>query len=47
MMPAEKFLRKMFGFDKASTPGFLEGATRAAFAMHGLQSLQKITGKGK
>ena len=47
MMPAEKFLRKMFGFDKASTPGFLEGATGAAFAMHGLQSLQKIAGKGK
>jgi len=26
MMPAEKFIRKMFGFDKAQTPGFLGGA---------------------
>lgn len=46
MIPAEKFLRKMFGFDKASTPGFLEGATGAAFAMHGLHSLEKIAGRG-
>ena len=49
MIPAEKFLRKMFGFDKASTPGFLDGATGAALTMYGLNSLQKITkgGKGK
>lgn len=46
MIPAEKFLRKMFGFDKAGTPGFLEGATGAAFAMHGLHSLEKIAGRG-
>ena len=46
MIPAEKFLRKMFGFDKASTPGFLEGATGAALAMSGLHSLQKIAGRG-
>ena len=46
MIPAEKFLRKMFGFDKASTPGFLEGAAGAAFAMHGLHSLEKIAGRG-
>ena len=30
MMPAEKFLRKMFGFDKAQTPGFLSGAAGTA-----------------
>lgn len=46
MTPAEKFLRKMFGFDKASTPGFLEGATGAALTMHGLHSLEKIAGRG-
>ena len=41
MTPAEKFLRKMFGFDKASTPGFLDGAAGAALTMFGLNSLQK------
>lgn len=46
MIPAEKFLRKMFGFDKASTPGFLNGAAGAALAMNGLHSLQKIAGRG-
>lgn len=30
MMSAEKFLRKMFGFDKAQTPGFLSGAAGTA-----------------
>ncbi len=33
MMPAEKFLRKMFGFDKAQTPGFLSGAAGAGLMM--------------
>lgn len=33
MMPAEKFVRKMFGFDKAQTPGFLGGAAGAAVAL--------------
>ena len=33
MMPAEKFLRKMFGFDKAQTPGFLGGAAGAGIMM--------------
>ena len=33
MMPAEKFVRKMFGFDKAQTPGFLGGAAGAAFTL--------------
>lgn len=46
MTPAEKFLRKMFGFDKAGTPGFLDGASGAALTMHGLHSLEKIAGRG-
>ncbi len=36
MMPAEKFVRKMFGFDKAQTPGFLGGAAGAGLMMAGL-----------
>lgn len=39
MMPAEKFIRKMFGFDKAQTPGFLGGAAGAALAMAGVNKL--------
>lgn len=46
MMPAEKFLRKMFGFDRASTPGFLNGATGAAMTMTALHSLSKFAGRG-
>ena len=36
LMPAEKLLRKMFGFDKAQTPGLLGGAAGAAILMNGL-----------
>ena len=39
MMPAEKFVRKMFGFDKAQTPGLLGGAAGAALMMTGLNKL--------
>ena len=39
MMPAEKLLRKFFGFEKAQTPGALGGAAGAALAMTGLQKL--------
>ena len=46
MMPAEKLLRKFFGFDKAQTPGLLGGAAGAAFAMAGLQRLGKGKSKG-
>ena len=47
MMPAEKFMRKMFGFDKAQTPGFLSGAAGAALAMTGLNKLfNRRPGKG-
>lgn len=46
MMPAEKFLRKMFGFDKASTPGFLGGAAGAAVAMSAVKGLANFASKG-
>lgn len=41
MMPAEKLMRRFFGFEKAKTPGLLGGAAGAALAMSGLQSLMK------
>lgn len=47
MLPAEKFLRKMFGFDKASTPGLLAGASGAALAMSGVNSLAKFARSGR
>lgn len=46
MMPAEKLIRSMFGFDKAKTPGFLGGAAGAALTMSGLQKLNKFAGRG-
>ena len=45
MIPAEKLLRKFFGFEKAQTPGALGGVAGAALAMTGLQSLMRF-GKG-
>lgn len=42
MIPAEKFIRSMFGFDKAKTPGFLAGATGAALTMGAIQGLANI-----
>lgn len=47
MMPAEKFLRKMFNFEKASTPGVLGGAAGAALVMSGLNSLSHLGGGSK
>lgn len=41
MMPAEKLLRRFFGFEKAKTPGLLGGAAGAAMAMSGMQRLLK------
>lgn len=46
MIPAEKFVRKMFGFEKAQTPGMLGGATGAALTMSGMQKLAHIAGHG-
>ena len=44
MIPAEKLLRKFFGFSKADTPGFLAGPAGAALMMSGMN---KLLGKGK
>lgn len=46
MIPAEKFLRNMFGFNRASTPGFLAGAAGAAMTISAVQSLAKFAGRG-
>ena len=43
--PAEKLVRKFFGFTKAQTPGAIGGAAGAALAYTGLQSVMKL-GKG-
>lgn len=47
MMPAEKLLRRFFGFEKAKTPGLLGGAAGAALAMTGMQNLMRKHPKGK
>ena len=46
MIPAEKFLRTMFGFNKASTPGFLAGGAAAAAVLSGVQGLTKFARGG-
>lgn len=46
MIPAEKFLRKMFGFDKTTTAGLMGSVAGAALAMKGLQKVERF-GKGK
>ena len=46
MIPAEKFVRKMFGFEKAQTPGMLGGAAGAALTMGGMQKLAHMAGHG-
>ena len=46
MIPAERFVRKMFGFEKAQTPGMLGGAAGAALTMTGMQKLAHIAGHG-
>ena len=46
MIPAEKFVRKMFGFEKASTPGLLGGAAGAALTMTGMKKLAQMAGHG-
>ena len=44
MIPAEKLLRKFFGFNKSETSGFLGGALGGAMLMQGINALSK---KGK
>lgn len=46
MIPAEKFVRKMFGFEKAQTPGILGGAAGAAITMGSMQKLAHMAGHG-
>lgn len=46
MLPAEKLIRKFFGFEKASTPGLLGGAAGAALAMTGINKLLGHRPKG-
>lgn len=41
MMPAEKLVRKFFGFEKAQTPGLLAGPAGTALIMSGLKALGK------
>ncbi len=47
MMPAEKLMRKFFGFEKAQTPGLLAGPAGAAMAMTGMNKLFGLGSKGK
>lgn len=43
LIPAEKLLRKFFGFEKAQTPGLLGGAAGAAMTM---AAMNKVLSKG-
>ena len=47
LMPAEKLIRKFFGFDKAQTPGFLGGAAGAGLVMSAVGSLRRFSNSGK
>ena len=42
MMPAEKLLRSLFGFEKASTPGTFNGVAGATLAMAGINKISNI-----
>lgn len=46
LLPAEKFIRKMFGFEKASTPGSLGAVAGGALAWKAIGQLGKLA-KGK
>ena len=41
MVPAEKLLRRFFGFEKAKTPGLFAGPAGAAIMMQGLNKLMR------
>ncbi len=44
LMPAEKLLRRFFGFEKASVVGStMEGAVGGALAMHGINKLRSLS----
>ena len=46
MLPAEKLLRSLFGFEKASTPSMLGGAAATSLMMSGIGKLTGMTGRG-
>ena len=46
MIPAEKLMRKFFGFEKAQTPGMLAGAAGAGMVMAGMNKLLSHGPKG-
>ena len=46
MVPAEKFMRKMFGFEKASTVSQLGAAAGGAMIMNGMNKLKGMGHKG-
>ena len=45
MIPAEKLLRQMFSFSRASTPGLLGGAAGGALMMTGIKNLMGLGSK--
>lgn len=45
MIPAEKLLRSLFGFEKASTPSMLGGAAATSLMMTGINKLTGMAGK--
>lgn len=45
MIPAEKLLRSLFGFEKASTPSALGGAAATSLMMTGINKLTGMAGK--
>lgn len=47
MVPAEKLIRKFFGFEKAQTPGLLGGPAGAALMMSGMNKMFKGPKPGK
>ena len=47
LIPSEKFFKKMFGFDKASTPGGLGSPAAGMMAMDGLRKLGGFGPHGK
>lgn len=44
LIPAEKFFRKMFGFDKATTSGQLGAAAGGAMVMNAINKISKGSG---
>lgn len=47
MIPAEKLLRNLFGFEKAQTPGLLAGPAGAALTMTAISKLGNLRGGAK